>query len=369
MAAQIDTSKNFLPNAQLTINSLPNGASVFVNDTLLGTTPLTIFTLPKHEKRLRLVLAGYKEWNYNFAILKESQNFITVIMDDRYGILSISSDPMDAEVFLNDSLIGKTPIEEVKLDRRTYNVKIKKKDFETYERELSPQRILMTISPKLASNISYISFNKNLNTEKVYIDGKEITNDSLELRTISKGIHQIDCSQPGTNRTLSENINFQADKLYSIRLATDPIIPSLYSALIPGAGQIYNGSYLKGLTFFSGALVSGIILNSAINNYDIKYKSTTDAQNLYLNSNDEAHALYYRNLVLQSRADADDALRYKRIAIGVFLSIYLYNLFDVLFFEPNDFLKISVSNINIDTELGFLSEKPNYKIGLKFPIK
>lgn len=369
LPAQTDTLRVVSEANQFHIYSIPDGAKVFINDTLAGVTPLTILGLPKQEKRLRLVMDGYKDWVTSFASYNVFEHDIVAVMDDKFGLLSIFSDPLNAEVFVNDTLVGKTPIQSLKLKIGRYNVSIRKKGFETWDAVVPVARIAAVYSPKLVSCFSYVSFNKSLNPSGILIDGKRITSDSLQFRSISSGMHEVEYAVKSSGRTISEKIDFKPDNIYSLSLGSHSLYPFFLSALIPGAGQIKNGSYLKGIAILAGAITSGIFTYSAVSNYSTKLEDAKNAQNMYLHSGNENQAMYYRQLVLTSRSDADKALKYKRIAIGALLGVYIYNLVDALLFEPGDFLKIGTTKIKTQADLGMLYSEPYYRIGLNFQIK
>jgi hypothetical protein len=62
------TSVPALPSAatdstgSLQVASRPSGAQVFVDDNLIGTTPLVLSNVAAGSRRLRIELSGYKNW-------------------------------------------------------------------------------------------------------------------------------------------------------------------------------------------------------------------------------------------------------------------------------------------------------------------
>jgi hypothetical protein len=52
----------------LHVASRPSGAQVFVDDNLIGTTPLLLSNVAAGSRRLRIELSGYKSWTGSVQI-------------------------------------------------------------------------------------------------------------------------------------------------------------------------------------------------------------------------------------------------------------------------------------------------------------
>jgi|GEM_PF-5924428 len=255
------------------------------------------------------------------------------------------------------------------LDISRYKIKIQKEGYEEFN-------IVYPITPryfylfqKLASLTSMLTVEPVLQSINITVDGKPLNKDSLENKIITKGIHEIEFSGSPLKRKFSREVEFNPDYTYRVELKSKSTDPVLYSAVIPGSGQLYNGSYIKGTTIMAGAVVSGILAISSISNYNDKVISANYATKAYINSATESQASFYHKLVNSTRADANKALTYKRIAIGAFIGIYFFNLIDALLFESNNYVKIYSELNNISTDPGEHMPGSDYRINFSVPFK
>jgi len=68
-------------NAGLLVDSRPAGASVFVDDRLVGTTPLTLSTMNAGEHAVRLERDGYHQWTSSVRVVAGEQNRVTASLE------------------------------------------------------------------------------------------------------------------------------------------------------------------------------------------------------------------------------------------------------------------------------------------------
>ncbi len=82
----------------------------------------------------------------------------------------------------------------------------------------------------------------------------------------------------------------------------DPNKAMLYSAVLPGGGQFYNGNYLKGVAF---AGLEIFLLGSSYVNYreSLKYANSSLERDFYMKES-FSYALYFLGVYLFSIADA-----------------------------------------------------------------
>nr|HPM02558.1 PEGA domain-containing protein [Candidatus Cloacimonadota bacterium] len=113
--------------AILSLTSNPSQSEVFVDDKLLGKTPLTDKEIPSDSKQLKLVYPLYKDYIETLALKDQERKNINAIMEQNYGEISISSKPEEgAAVYLNNEKIGETPISKHKLIPGIYSFRIQK---------------------------------------------------------------------------------------------------------------------------------------------------------------------------------------------------------------------------------------------------
>nr|MBP7553178.1 PEGA domain-containing protein [Spirochaetota bacterium] len=105
-------------NYNLSVSSNVTGADVYINNQLYGKTPLNV-SLPSANYDVTVKLTGYTDFVSNIT-LNSNQNINASFTPNNYT-LSVSSNIAGADVYINDQLYGKTPLN-VSLPPATYKV-------------------------------------------------------------------------------------------------------------------------------------------------------------------------------------------------------------------------------------------------------
>jgi formylglycine-generating enzyme required for sulfatase activity len=97
--------------AEVTVDSLPAGATVLVDGEAVGTTPATVEIL-QGERQLILQLATYADWQQALELSAgEPQDLGRITLQPAAGMLTLSSVPSGANVTLDGEFQGQTPLE------------------------------------------------------------------------------------------------------------------------------------------------------------------------------------------------------------------------------------------------------------------
>ena len=129
----------------LSIQSKPDSADVYINNELFGKTPMEIFNMDDAVNSITLKKDSLKNWWTYIFLKKGSHEEIYAVLDGDYGLLSLNSNPSNANVYLNDSLIGKTPLNKHEIRSGIYSIKIEKENYLVWEDNLE-------IVPRLKKN-------------------------------------------------------------------------------------------------------------------------------------------------------------------------------------------------------------------------
>ena len=65
----------------LTIDSRPSGAKVFIDEKLVGTTPLNVSVVPAGDHAVRLERDGYRRWTSSVRVIASGQNRVTASLE------------------------------------------------------------------------------------------------------------------------------------------------------------------------------------------------------------------------------------------------------------------------------------------------
>ena len=189
----------------LQISSNPNNAKVFLNNTELGVTPLTI-NLDRSNNEIILKKAGYKEKKVKYFVDDNNKSEIKYLLDEDENLISLSSNPPSASVFLDDEYVGITPIKFPNIKKGT--IKIKKYGYR--DKVITPNNQTKTISTTLEKDMAEVQFNSNV-TAKVILNGKYIGSTPLK-KDIQKIKHKISYEALG-HRSIRESFEPLNDKV------------------------------------------------------------------------------------------------------------------------------------------------------------
>ena len=110
--------------ATLTVTSIPSGASVYIDGDFIGQTPLhdyAIDTGSQREKQveIRIELSGYKSHVAKATLKGGQQTPLDVGLEKfspRTGTLTVTSTPSGADIYVDNTWIGKTPLTSYEVD-------------------------------------------------------------------------------------------------------------------------------------------------------------------------------------------------------------------------------------------------------------
>jgi len=189
----------------LQISSNPNNAKVFLNNTELGVTPLTI-NLDRSNNEIILKKAGYKEKKVKYFVDDNNKSEIKYLLDEDENLISLSSNPPSASVFLDDEYVGITPIKFPNIKKGT--IKIKKYGYR--DKLISPNNQTKTISTTLEKDMAEVQFSSNV-PAKVILNGRYIGSTPLK-KDIQKIKHKISYEALG-HRSIRESFEPLNDKV------------------------------------------------------------------------------------------------------------------------------------------------------------
>ena len=113
--------------SKITVKSNVDNASVFLNGTFEGNTPLTLNNLPEGRYRLKVEKNGWKTANYIINIRSGEDRTFYVELKKYEGRVSFECEQENCLVFIDGSLIDSKT---VMVEEGNHNVKIKKFGYE-----------------------------------------------------------------------------------------------------------------------------------------------------------------------------------------------------------------------------------------------
>ena len=121
---------------RIVINSTPSGADVYLNDKVVGKTPLDLKDIEEGEYKLKVVLPQYTPYEENITVEKGKTIKEDIALVKAQTFLSITSNPAGAKVFIDNIEKGITPYEDVNINLGTHKVRLELDGYLTYETDI-----------------------------------------------------------------------------------------------------------------------------------------------------------------------------------------------------------------------------------------
>jgi len=181
----------------VTVDSLPQGALVRVDETLAGTTPLTL-RLSEGDHRFHVSLERYKPWETTLKVkANEPQPLDTIRLDPADGVLSVRTDPAGATVTLGTTYAGRTPFEARVAPGKIHVLRFSKPGYEDASREVKVasgdrNEIFLTLVPQKGR----IYLDVSPSDATLFVNGKAlgIPAEHLDLLAVE---HEIEIRKQG----------------------------------------------------------------------------------------------------------------------------------------------------------------------------
>ncbi|MCZ6517984.1 MAG: PEGA domain-containing protein [Gammaproteobacteria bacterium] len=122
----------------LSVASSPTGAAVTVDGRFRGTTPLSVELSKGASYAIRLTKAGYEVANRAIDVDDSKDRSLTIELRPRIGIVTIVSDPPDAELIVDGRRRGNAS-QELRLTATAHRIEIRKNGFEPFVIEVTPK--------------------------------------------------------------------------------------------------------------------------------------------------------------------------------------------------------------------------------------
>lgn len=210
----IEEHKSTIGKGTLIIESEPQGAEIHIEGIPLSSriTPDRFEDLMAMQYRITLKAYRYQDSTFVATVTDNQVRRINVALKPAYGSLSIQSNPSNARVFINDKVIGTTPLNlagrENGLDAGRYLVKVSSDRFGTSEKYVVIETgKSYTETFNLEALFGGVAINSEPPGARVLIDGQFVGNTPFMAAGIRNGLavgsHEIRI-EPSTEMYLPE---------------------------------------------------------------------------------------------------------------------------------------------------------------------
>ncbi len=202
----------------LTITSSPSGASVYIDGSYEGTTPLVLNISPGIHS-IQITKQEYNDYKRNITLVPGKGKVLSVILIPKFGHLTVYSTPTNAEVYVDEDYIGKTPLKGYKLSTGTHTIKLVKDGYEDYVKtvKINPGETTK-IEATLLEAKATLKITSDPSEASVYVDDSYKGTTPLTLQ-LSPGTHSVKLSKndyedyttsvtlnPGESKTISATL-------------------------------------------------------------------------------------------------------------------------------------------------------------------
>lgn len=189
----------YLTGPILTVKTEPPGATIYINDDLVGKSPVRIKTLTPGSYSIRAEKEHYRDFTETVNIRKwRPVTFSASLAFDPYGALNVSGEPHHAEVFIEGKHVGDTPCIVDKIAEGNYRMEIRKSCYETFSKNvmiLAGQTVVSQY--ELKENCGSLNVTSTPAGAEIFVDDVHKGQTPFESDRIEKGRHHLKITKTG----------------------------------------------------------------------------------------------------------------------------------------------------------------------------
>jgi hypothetical protein len=235
-------------NGSVCIISEPKDAKVMLDGKKAGNTPVTITDLKPGAYNIEVIMDGYNNWKESIDVIPGNVISLSATLKMKPGAVSITSEPTEATVLLDDKEAGTTPITITDLMPGIHNLEVKMKGYEKWYEQVDviPDKE-NSFAAVLRKSTGSISVKSNPINAKLYIDGQEIGTTPNTLKSIEIGSHEFEVVCKGY-KSWKKSINIKKGKNTNISAVLQVNTGSVNIKSEPSVAKVLIDGYEVGNT-------------------------------------------------------------------------------------------------------------------------
>lgn len=174
--------------------STPSNAKVYLDGSYRGTTPLLISNVKVGEHDIKFTKKDYYDRSKTVQVKENYTTYTAARLNPipRTGSLDIDSDPSYAEVYLDGSYRGRTPLTISNLEVGEYQIRISKDGYyDWYSTAQVKQNMTTQIFAPLEPMTGSLYVTSSPRYARVFLDGIEQGTTPLTITDIEEGWHEV----------------------------------------------------------------------------------------------------------------------------------------------------------------------------------
>lgn len=201
----------------LSVTSQPSGAAVYVDGAFAGYTPLSYGLRPGNYD-VEVVSDGRSQTERVQVRPDRTSEFVATFRPTiRTGSVRFASEPSGADVYVDGSFVGTTPMSPIVLDVGTYRAEFRRDGYDALRQDFEVRANQETrVTGSLRAQAGTLVLTANVGGARVFLDGREVGvipsgTGRLTLRDLAPGTFEVTLIAPGY-RTLVETVRVTAGR-------------------------------------------------------------------------------------------------------------------------------------------------------------
>jgi formylglycine-generating enzyme required for sulfatase activity len=258
--------------AEISVTSVPAVADIFIDDELIGTTPI-VAEVMQGAHNIRIKLAGFKAWQDDIKVnANEAMTIEEISLVPADALISLQSRPSQASVTLNGEYRGLTPLEIALTPGESVDIRFLKQGYFTESKRVTAvsgdeKQLLVNLKPELTS----VKISSTPADAELYIDGilRGRAVQDLEMPTRP---HKILIKRDGYisyESTITPRIGIDQHVKVSLKTLRQAKLDAIKPVITSSAGQNLKLFYPGKFTMGASRREAGRRANESLRNIEL----------------------------------------------------------------------------------------------------
>lgn len=244
----------------ISVTSSPSGAKTYVDGSYYGRTPQVISGLSVGSHTVRVEYDGYQTWTQTAGVSAGGVTgvYATLTHEPTYGSIYVSSSPSNANVYLDGTYKGTTPMTVSGVSQGSHFLEIEKAGYHEWSSSVKvvsgqQSHISATLDPNAQPTSGTIVVSSTPVGAYIYLDGNyqgRTTAQGFVIIGVSPGTHTVTLKLDGyQDAATSVNVNAGQQSSVSLTLQTPGAnTGSMTITSAPSGAEVYLNNAYKGIT-------------------------------------------------------------------------------------------------------------------------
>ena len=243
----ISADMELLPGS-LSIKSTPTGATVVVDGTIKGTTPLVLGNISVGSHTVQVQKLGYNEYSTTVKVTSGKTTTVSATLKSSSGSINVKSVPSGATILLDGVSKGTTPATLTSISTGKHALVMKKAGYNDYSTQVTVSSGQTTsVSAVLTTATGSLNIKSNPSGATILLDGTNKGVTPATLTGISSGKHKVVLKKGGYD-DYSVNVTVSSGETETISATLSQSPGSLNITSTPSGATIVLDGTTKGTT-------------------------------------------------------------------------------------------------------------------------